>query len=385
MSRTALRVLFLALEFPQWKEARHVSYAAQLGMEEGLRELGVDCFTITTPWFSEARALCAGRRFDQVWIEVARHDVLENPWLEWMASLAPVRLGLLAESLEYGSEETAIFPELAARNDATRRRLRYVTHVAACDEHDAANLKASRIPAMWWPQAVPLRYLRSCTAHLPGQKALFAGAVYPPRNQWLELPMLRERMTRLPGPIEGSQHAPLFDALHSIARLLLRVPRQGDDMLRRLYCHFVRTARGALGTLALEEYLFLLRSLREHAFRKWINAIGAGMAVVNLPHFVKTYSGRVVEGMAAGRPVISWRIPNRPLNEALFEDQREILLFDPDRPESLVAQMDRLTREPNEALRIAERAQQKVAAHHTVETRIRQILKWLETAEEPRF
>ncbi len=305
--------------------------------------------------------------------------------MEWMASLAPVRVGFLAESLEYTPEEIGIFPQLAARKDASRRRLRFATHVAACDERDAADLKSSQIPAMWWPQAVPGDCFQACVTASPGQKAVFAGALYPPRTQWLESPMLRQRITRLHTPIEGGQHAALFDALHSLVRLFLRVPRADDNLLRELYCRLAQGLRESVGARASEDYLFLLRKLRERAFRRWLEELGGGMAVVNLPHFVKTYAGRVVEGMAAGRPVISWKIPNRPRNEALFEDGREILLFDGNNPETLAAQIDRLTKAPDEARRIAEQAQRKVAAHHTIEGRVKQIMKWLETGEEPRF
>ena len=44
------RVLCLFLEFNWWDVARPLTYAAQLGLEEGLRANGCRPLTVTTPW-----------------------------------------------------------------------------------------------------------------------------------------------------------------------------------------------------------------------------------------------------------------------------------------------------------------------------------------------
>src|SRR5262249_15256650 len=96
---------------------------------------------------------------------------------------------------------------------------------------------------------------------------------------------------------------------------------------------------------SLTTYLAKLRPLRTRAFELWLQGLRAGAAVVNLPHFVKTYAGRVVEAMAAGRPVISWEIPDRPRNRALFEDGEDILLFAGNDSHHLASQIQRVLRD----------------------------------------
>ncbi len=385
-SYSRLKVLLLGLEFPRWEQARRSSYAGQLAFERALQFHEVDCTTITTPWFSQARQLCRGRRFDQVWVEIGRHDILEPDWLEWMSGLAPVRLGMLTESLDYSPEDMWVFPELGIRRDVVRGRLKYVTHVLACDEQDSAALNSNRIPSMWWPQAVPERFVNPDRLPAPPlAKALFAGAVYPPRDHWLRSNQLKDRLQLLEGPLERPNHSLWFDILHVAVRLFLRKRRADDNLVRGMYCGVMERLRDELAEPALQGYLKGLRWIREDAFEAWLTALANGIAVVNLPHFVKTYSGRVVEGMASGRPVISWKIPGRPRNLALFEDQREILLYDGGSPDSLASQIDWVNSHPDESGRMVVNARRKVQAHHTVEVRTGQILNWLESRMEPRF
>jgi glycosyltransferase involved in cell wall biosynthesis len=128
-----------------------------------------------------------------------------------------------------------------------------------------------------------------------------------------------------------------------------------------------------------------LRIIRRQAFAQWISGLQAGCAVVNLPHFVKTYAGRVVEGMAAGRPVISWEIPDRPRNTALFEANREILLFSRDVPTQLAEHIRHIRREPGFAQQLVERARRKLRRFHTLEKRVQHILRWLEAGDEPDY
>lgn len=135
-SHARLQVLLIELEFPTWRKARHWSYTSQLGMEEGLRASGVECLTLTTPWLSRSQAICAGKRFDQVWVEVVHND-LDDTFLEVVASVAPVRIGMMAEFLDYSSDVYAFAPHLKERRFAVEKRLKYLTHVLAGDEEDA--------------------------------------------------------------------------------------------------------------------------------------------------------------------------------------------------------------------------------------------------------
>jgi hypothetical protein len=367
-----LRVLLIILEFNTWKRARHVSYGAQLGLEEGLRANGVAGLTLTTPWLGRARELCAGQHFDQVWIDIVqsdRGDALfgNSTFLEWIAQLAPVRVGFLPESLEHTPEEQAVLPILRYRPRNVKDRLQYLTHVVACDERDVDRLNGlGQLPALWWPQAIPARSI--CEASLPAPRpyGVFGGYVYGDRARWLKRPELKGTLVHLPPPEAATPYPLQFDLLHLALNL--------SSLRRRI-----------LGPETLQRYLDRLRQLRRQMFAQWLAGLQTGCAVVNLPHFVKTYAGRVVEGMAAGRPVISWDIPDRPRNRGLFEHGREILLFSKENPLELAEHIRRLQYEPVFARQLVEKAQRKVKQLHTLEKRVQHILRWLETGDEPDY
>lgn len=368
MSRARPRVLFLALEFPAWDAlARHVSYASSLGLEEGLRAHGAELCTITTPWFRQARELCRGRAFDQVWIEIARYEHFTDDWLEWMSSLAPVRLGLLAESRTYLAEEIAINPGFfAGATERIEHRLGYVTHVAAVDERDAQEIGERFVPAIWWPQSVPRRFIAEDAGAPAVRRAVFSGSLYGLRLGLLARPEVNAVLVPQRSSESGTWYPHLFDGLHRSVRAL-----EGRSW--------------AAGPAALEAYLAMLRRLRRACFRRWLRSMQLGCAVVNLPSCVKAYAGRVFEGMAAGRPVISWRVPDRPRTEALFADGREILLFDHDRPDQLAEHARRVIDDETVGRRMTEVARAKLRRFHTVEHRTGQILEWLDTGATPDF
>ena len=136
-------------------------------------------------------------------------------------------------------------------------------------------------------------------------------------------------------------------------------------------------------TLVYPPYLPAVRYLHNKGSQLWLQGMQRGAAVVNLPHYIKAYSTRVVEGMAAGRPVISWRVPNRPQNQALFVDGEEILLYST--PDELATQIERVLSDTEFAQQIAQNARKKVKAWHTTEKRVEQILHWIECGEVPTY
>jgi glycosyltransferase involved in cell wall biosynthesis/SAM-dependent methyltransferase len=89
--------------------------------------------------------------------------------------------------------------------------------------------------------------------------------------------------------------------------------------------------------------------------------------------------------MAAGRPVISWEIPDRPRNKTLFEDGKEIVLFDKSNPQQLANHIRHIQNNPDFARHLATSALTKVRKFHTIENRVRQILSWIDTDTEPVF
>jgi hypothetical protein len=366
--RAALRVLFLALEFPRWDAlARHVSYASSLGIEAALSARGADVFTVTTPWFWRARELCRGRAFDQVWIEIARYERFSEEWLEWMASQAPVRLGLMAESRTYAADEVAVNPQFfTGATERIDRRLTYVTHVAAVDERDAREVGERFVPAVWWPQAVPRRCIAESPPPPRARTAVFGGSLYGARRDLLAHPDVGDVLVPQRSSESGTWYPALFDGLHHGVRALEALSLRA-------------------GPRTLAAYLRALRRLRQTCFARWLASMQEGVAVVNLPSSVKAYAGRVPEAMAAGRPVISWRVPDRPRTEALFTAGREILLFDADRPEQLAEHARRLIRDDTLARAMTDAARAKLRRFHTLEHRVGQLLDWLDAGTEPDF
>ena len=89
--------------------------------------------------------------------------------------------------------------------------------------------------------------------------------------------------------------------------------------------------------------------------------------------------------MAAGRPVISWEIPGRPRNKALFEDGHEIVLFSENAPEQLASQIERVAGDRSFSQRIVVAARKKIRQFHTSEIRVRQILDWITNGTAPRY
>jgi glycosyltransferase involved in cell wall biosynthesis len=363
--RGRLRVLLVQLEFTTWRRARHWSYAPQLGFEDGLRANGVECFTVLTPWLPHLPEICAGQRFDQVWVEIVHNDLSETI-LEWLARCAPVRVGFVGESLSYTEETYLLAPHLRTRRAQVEHRLGYLTHVLAVDEADVADIEARRLArAMWWVTAVPRRFIAARLPPPVSTPAAFTGAVYGERERWLAAPELSGLIVHQPSPDEGTLHPQLFDLLHRVLPVGLRG---------------VRPARWLLPA-----YLHALRALRRRSFARWIEAMRGACAVVNLPSWIQAYPGRVFEGMAAGRPVISWAIPDRPRTTALFENDVEVLFFDRTDPKALAARISQVLADPRWAAGIAAHARDTLLRFHTAEGRTAQILDWLADGREPSY
>ena len=360
------RVLCLFLELNWWATARPLTYSVQLGLEEGLRANGCRPLTVTTPWLPRLKEICGAERFDQVWVEIV-HQALDDDELDFLSRLAPVRVGFLLESLHYDAATYAAAPHYRDRAGNVRHRLKFLTHAAATDEVDAAEIDAEGdVRACWWPQAAPGRFVAPRPAVPRSGPAVFRGSLYGDR-----IALARDEslwgMFAVPRPVEdGTVYPRLFDRLQISATAWVRRQRPHPRIASRVH-------------------LFLLRRLRRRVFRRWMNALERDAVVVNLPHSVGTYPGRVVEAMAAGRPVVAWDVPDRPRNRALFEDGAEILLFSGTEGKALAAALHRLQRDSALATTIATNGWRKVRRVHTIERRVQQILAWTDTGDAPVF
>lgn len=369
-----LSILYIPLEFSTWNGARSWSYSAQLGLEEGFAANNLECLTIPViqgipshfpaSWLSHAKQLCVGRRFDQVWIELVHTDPGEEV-LEWLATLAPVRIALLPESLEFDDEIYSLHPPLRNRKAVVDFRLRFMTHALAVDEVDAERLnRGGLVKALWWPQAVPERFIRVQSGSASAEQAIFGGASYSWRQRIMDYPPLARLLKKLPAPENDTSYPALFDAVNRHCLAALDSGRAVDETM-------------------LAAYLSVLRGIRQECFSLWLNSLGSGCAVVNLPGYIKSYPGRVIEGMAAGRPVVSAEVPDRPRTRELFCNGEDILLFPQERPEVLEQHIIKLRSDPDYARQLAENARAKLWRFHTMEKRIGQILDWIQGGTEP--
>lgn len=357
-------ILLINLEFLSWARAKNLSYCAQLGLEEGLHAQGVDYFTLPSLWILRAKDLLAGRKFDQVWVEI-----VQTPWneesLNWLKNIAPIRVGFLPESTQYSQSEYAMHPFLNGRSDLIHKRLKYFTHLVVCDEVDT-ELSKKTIPTFWWPQAVPQNFICKSMSAASKDRAIFCGAVYGERKKWLTNPNLKNLLMHCPSD-EFKTFLPWeYNFLN-----LCYVPYMKFNL--------------KISNLSFQNYLITLRRIRRQCFQLWLNNLKKGCAVVNLPHLVKTYAGRVVEAMACGIPTISWEIPDRPRNKGLFENGQDILLFSKDKPDQLIKAICRIKNSPDFGMRLANNAIDKILKYHTIEKRVDQILRWIKFNESPKY
>jgi predicted SAM-dependent methyltransferase len=368
-----LKVLYIPLEFKTWRDASHMPYTCNYAFEEGFDANGIEYFTIpaiyepdpsqSSPWLQHAKKLCEGRQFDQVWLEIV-HTRYDDDFLEWLSLLCEVRIGFMGESMETHPDELVNNPAGTLRRQTNlKHTLKHVTHVVAVDEKDVEQLNNSgSIQAKWlWDAGLqPRRSINLAPLPSPIYPALFYGALYGVRKKWMELEILKGLILRPEASLEFSTD----------------LPQQFDELN-------TRNLRALAGQHAVDPYHFSkymdsLRKIRKECFSLWQDGLKEGAAIINLPQFGKAYASRVSEGIAAGRPVITWEIPGRPKTKALFENGKEILLYDQNSPEQLRDHIQRVIKEPRYAQNIAENARKKLLAHHNVEELVRQILLWTE-------
>ncbi|TKB66558.1 MAG: glycosyltransferase [Nitrospira sp.] len=376
MPRANQRALLIQLDFQTWTTARPWSYSAAFGVQEGLSANGIECVTVpaiaenpcSSPdsWVYHAKRALAGQRFDQVWVWLV-HTPLDTATLEWVAGLAPIRVGVLMESLRYDDQDYAWAPQLKSRYGRLEAQLPYLTHVLAPDERDASDLSArSSAKVLWWPPMVPERYISTPPEDPSQRQAVFHGVPYGRRQGWVNHVGLQQRLAFAKPAYPPTRNQVLFDHVQQTAVQYLREGRP-------------------VTAVDMADYVQSLKNVRLREFNEWMAELPHWPATVNLPSLAKFYGGRVFESMAVGRPVISWNIPDRPNNLGLFQEGHEIFLFNPDDPGTLAREIDRTLQDRPFADSVARNAQDKLRRFHTAERRLQQTLQWLEYGTVPDY
>lgn len=366
------KILFVMLEFPRWNDACKWGFGANIGMIPGFIGNGVEYFVLPAlfrygpdyrSWIDYAREILGDTKFDQVWFEVV-HSPIPPDLFDFLVSLAPVRLGFVFESLELLPEEWANNPEGCRRREETiQGRLSVLTHMVNTDETDALRLDGKHGLAA---RAIPPGFVipREFICHEPPPPlvnfGVFFGTLYGERRKWVESPYLK-------AVLRYCDKSPEFDSPY---------PAAFDDLHNQMQQIF---AGGVLEPDTLDAYLEGSRLIRTECFKLWLEGLRIGAAVVNLPQWGRAYASRIIEGMAAGRPVISQRMENmenRPLARNAFEDGKEILLYQTE--EELAEHLSRVLGDPDFARAITINARKRIESEHTTEGYVGELLKWIE-------
>lgn len=366
------RALILMLEFSSWSVAKPLSYTASYAYEDGLRSKGFDCtvlpcFADLNPnyadlWYQTVQKQFDGERYDQVWIWLIHLNPPQH-FMEWLASIAPIRVGVLIESLTYSDEDKSIHDHFNTRWPILRSQIPYLTHILTADEADEnLIIDSTGCPAKWTPTSIPARFLDTEEETYPRKgPPAFLGTLYEKRAALLSHPSLAG-LVSLPKEAESATSIP--ERFDEISRSLLRdIFSQSAHSARLLPKHY-----DALRMVREESFLVLLKE-----FRSWIG-------ILNLPSYFRGLTGRVFEAIAVGTPVITWVIPDRPRANSLFANGIEILQFDPTSPADLRQKLRRLSDDYDYAVAIASRAREKLISNHSSEIRTQETLLWISSS-----
>jgi glycosyltransferase involved in cell wall biosynthesis len=369
-----MKILYVQHDLLVWSSARQWSYTVHMAFVEGLLAAGHEVVVLFTACWDWARNIAGDQHFDQVWINDVIHSIGRRPdWeapvrltaddFRWLASLAPVRVGIVLESLFYGPADYAENPELAGRVPLLRDTvLPWVTHFCVVDEHDVRNIENLGAQGIWMPAHVPARFFRPSDPDTT-QPAVFIGSAYARRQKYAQHPRLRGLLAFKASGEHGTNLPDMFEQLNNgLRRTLLSQPYSKADYAR---------------------YTEAVFGVRDSLFHCFLDGLTGALATVNLPSFFKGYASRVVESMAIGQPVVSWRIPDRPATARLFQENETILFFDNDDPADLARSLERLRDEPALASGIGARSLANAQRYHTSERRMQQILDWIASGQAP--
>ena len=375
-----LRILFIQQEWPtEFRRSTQWSYISSLGYVEALRACGAEVFLLTSPLLPFAAELLHKGDFDQVWLNDLVHLDVPPSLLAWAEDLAPMRVGLVGESLTHTEDELADLPDLATRDARVQARAVHTTHLLMCDEADARRYAASGHRALWLPPGM----LRSMVAEVAE-----LGAACDATRGDTSGRGGRHFAARSDAPIGfiGDLYAKRirFFADHGIAERVVGVrPNDRPPEIEAAYLALARRSADVARVAPeariehVAAYARDLITLRRHIFERYLHAFSGLLATLNPPSIVKGYPGRVVEAIGRGVVVVSARPKDRPGAERMFEPGREILLFDAADAPGLCRELDALRADVGRAREIATRARARLLADHTLEARCARALRFV--------
>lgn len=365
-----INVLLITTEADEWQPDHAGRYLAGMGLEEGLAANGQTFQTVVAlrdqapgnsgSWLSHLKTICTGKQFDQVWVEVANTQ-LDDSILAFIGALAPVRLAMIGEFLQFGEPIFRIDPGIKTRQRQVDKRLRAMTHVLASDERDVLWLNQNKkLKALWWVPAIPKRLMQATNQPAHGSRAIASGI----DEKWSQLPELAGLLQPYQPAADMAQIAELFDQTNGQVLDAMHSSRSFSDSLFELHSD-------------------TLRQLHRVGIESRLAALAQGPTVVVPPVFGQAYLGSILEGMTAGRAVIAAELADHPAIRSLFQDGKEILYFAPDQTEQLAERLRQLSADPDLASHIAANARDTILLHHTSEHRVAQVMAWIANGTLP--
>ncbi|HEX5392715.1 MAG TPA: glycosyltransferase [Rhodocyclaceae bacterium] len=376
----AKNILLVLLEFDNWEQGRSWSYTGSYAFKDGFERNGHRCFLLPAihgrapdavdSFIKHAPALFAGQQFDEAWIWGNHASYDDNFW-SWLKEVAPIRVGVALESLNHTPLELEALPFLQKRQDDVFVCLRHCTHAVAIDEVDVEQIEDRfGIPATPNVFMVPEQFVRNDPAP-DHDVASFIGAGYftGPAYNYPKAPLLPRNQFLADSRLHGLMNRPHFQLPERGSRTLERFEEMQQEMTARLRA-------GKLDPVSFNAYVEELPRLRGDIFAMLLDGFRLGMASVNLPTLAKSYSGRVVEAMAACVPSLSWRPPERPQCARWFKEDDELVLFDS--VEQLADKIIRLRQDAGWRASLVTNGRKAVLERYTSQIRCRQYSDWIE-------
>jgi hypothetical protein len=310
---TSKNVLLIITERPTWDQSRPLAYTANWAIEDGLKALGHNVYTIVVQgdgtinpdqWVVYGvNYLYKDIKFDMMFIELM-HARASEQILAGLADLIPVRVAYLIESMTtsqcYGLSMEHIL-----------RKLNFITHVLPLDEYDIKLLGTHNINnTMWFPCNMPEKFLVKEIKPYKINKCLFFGKQYQRRASMLQ--QLKD-LVEIPEPAENKT----------------TLPEQFDRLATNTCRAFITNS---MSNKIMRNYIDENRDIRLGVEAVLMNEMRQYKAVLGLPSTFLGYTSRVVESMIAGVPVVAWVVPDRPEANATFTHEKNILLYNDNPP-----------------------------------------------------
>ena len=352
-----MNILYIPLEFPRWYSAKKMPYPVGAGIADGFpRDFNVTVvptFYNSDLWLQYLNQITMGQSYDQVWLEVV-HSVIPVQVLEYIKSLAPIRVGFMIESLTIHPDEYVNNPQgTKQREENLKMKLPYLTHAVVVDERDLSFFK---IPAMFDVASVPEKMINSNvnSAALQYDKVIFFGTIYGERSKWVSA--LGDKLSINPqGDLEGSTG----------------LPTHYEQIVNSAFSNM--SGKKAIPVGYYKKFCDDWMCVRRDMYQNWITILKNldGYGVLNPPHRTNVLSARVIEAMAAGKVVFSPRMYNGV--DFLFNNGENILYY-----ESLQELEDSMLRlDYADKYVIAKNAINTVLENFTTEKMVGRVLKFI--------